>query len=64
MPRVADLGTPEERRAATEPARLASRFSFAQDRIKRIVDGWPPLTETQKAKLACILLTPAGGDDA
>jgi len=61
VPRVADLPPGEERRAFTEPARLAARFKFAEDRIKRLVDTAPPFTAEQKAALACILL--AAGDD-
>jgi hypothetical protein len=62
VPRVADLPTPEERREATEPARLAARFRYAQDRARRIVAAWPPLTPEQKAELAVIILS--GGDHA
>jgi hypothetical protein len=64
VPRVADLPTPEQRRKATEPARLAARFKYAQDRVRRIVATWPPLTPEQKAELAVLLLTPDGGDHA
>lgn len=39
----------------TENARRAARFKFAQDRIKRIVDGLPPLTDEQLTKLAVLL---------
>jgi hypothetical protein len=39
----------------TENARRAARFKFAQDRIKRIVDGMPPLTDEQLSKLAVLL---------
>jgi hypothetical protein len=45
-------------RAGTDPtenARRAARFKFAQDRIKRIVDGMPPLTDEQLSKLAVLL---------
>jgi hypothetical protein len=63
MPRVADLGTPQERREATEPARRAARFKFAEDRIRKIVGGWPPLTANQRDRLAILLLS-AGDDDA
>jgi hypothetical protein len=61
VPRVADLPTPEERRKATEPARLESRFRYAQDRVRKIVAAWPPLTPEQKSELAAIL---SGGGDA
>ena len=45
----------------TEPARRAARFKFAQDRIKKIVDGMPPLTNEQLSKLA-VLLQPGAGE--
>jgi hypothetical protein len=64
VPRVADLPTPEQRREATEPARRAARFKFAQDRVRQIVSTWPTLTPEQKSELAVILLTPAGDGDA
>jgi hypothetical protein len=51
-------------RAGTDPtenARRAARFKFAQDRIRKIVDGMPPLTDEQLAKLA-VLLHGAGGE--
>ena len=54
----------EEMRAGTEDARRIARFKAAEDRIRRIVDGAPPLTETQKAKLAILLLAPGGDDRA
>jgi hypothetical protein len=44
----------------TENARRAARFKFAQDRIKRIVDGAPPLTDEQLSKLAVLLHGGAG----
>ena len=47
--------TPEQIAEATEPARRASRFKAAEDRIKKIVDGMPPLTDDQLAKLAVLL---------
>jgi hypothetical protein len=40
----------------TESARRAARFKFAQDRIRKIVDGMPPLTDEQLAKLVALLL--------
>ena len=63
MPRIADL-PPEQRGPATEPARLASRFGYAKDRVRKIVDAEPPLTERQRAELACILLAPAEAGNA
>jgi hypothetical protein len=63
--KVTDYPTPEQgRRAQTEPARLASRYKYARDRVRRIVAAWPPLTPEQKAELAVILLTGEGGGDA
>ena len=47
--------------AATEPARRAARYKFARDRIKRIVDGMPPLTDEELSSLAVLL---QGGSDA
>ena len=55
MARVADLATPEERRAATEPARRAARFKFAEERIRQIVNTAPPLTAEQRERLALLL---------
>ena len=45
----------EEMSAALEDARRQSRFKAAEERIKRIVDGAPPLTEDQLSKLAVLL---------
>lgn len=66
MPRISDLATTEERRAATLNARREARYRFAADRIRKIVDGMPPLTETQRARLAALLLGARreGGADA
>jgi hypothetical protein len=50
----------EDHVAATEPARRAARFKFAQDRIRKIVDGMPPLTEEQLSSLAVLLHGGAG----
>jgi hypothetical protein len=47
--------TDEERRQQTEEARRAARYQFARERIKRIVDGSPPLTEEQLSDLAVLL---------
>ena len=46
-----------------EDARRNARYTFAQRRIKKIVDGWPPLTEAQRERLA-LLLHPGAGSDA
>jgi hypothetical protein len=57
-------GTPaKEMSAALEDARRQSRFKAAEERIKRIVDGAPPLTPAQRERLA-LLLHPGGGDGA
>jgi hypothetical protein len=61
VPRIRDLPTHEERREATEPARRAARYKYAEDRIRKIVDGWPPLTPAQRERLA-LLLRPGGTD--
>lgn len=44
-----------------EDARRNARYTYAQRRIKKIVDGWPPLTEAQRDQLA-LLLRPGGND--
>ncbi len=50
-------GTPvEEMSVALEEARRNSRFKFAEERIRKIVDGAPPLTAEQRDQLAAILL--------
>ena len=52
-----------DNRAATDPtenARRAARFKFAQDRIRKIVDGMPPLTDEQLSTLAVLLHGGAG----
>jgi hypothetical protein len=51
--------TPEQIAEATEDARRASRFKFAEDRIRKIVDAAPPLTPEQRERLA-LLLHPGG----
>lgn len=49
-------GTPaEEMSAALEDARRQSRFKAAEERIRRIVDGAPALTDEQLSKLAVLL---------
>jgi hypothetical protein len=57
--RIADLPTADERRKATEDARRSARYKFAEDRIRKIVDGAPPLTAEQRDRLAS-LLRPSG----
>ena len=64
MPRVADLESPAERLEATLPARRAARFKYAQDRIKKIVDGCPPLSQEQCDQLATLLRGPSSDSAA
>jgi hypothetical protein len=45
----------DERSDPTVNARRAARYKFAQDRIKKIVGGMPPLTEEQLANLVTLL---------
>lgn len=54
MPRISDL-PPEERARANLPARRAARYKYAKERIQKIVDGAPPLTDEQRDKLALLL---------
>jgi hypothetical protein len=42
-------------KAGVEAATRARRYGNAEERIKRIVDAWPPLTAEQREKLALIL---------
>lgn len=53
--------SPAETADPTEPARRAARFKFAQDRIRKIVDGMPALSDEQLSKLA-VLLRPGAGE--
>jgi hypothetical protein len=50
--------------AALEDARRLSRFKAAKERIRKIVDGAPPLTSAQRECLALLLHpgTPGGGN--
>jgi len=57
VPSVKDLPR-EERAAFTEHARREARFKFAEDRVRKIVDGAPKLTDAQRARLASLLLAP------
>ena len=45
-------------------ARAALKAAGLQDRIRRDVGSWPPLSATVRAELAILLLSPAGGDHA
>src|SRR6266568_9520167 len=47
--------TEEQRRQQTLEARRAARARFAEDRIRKIVDGAPRLTDEQIAKLLVLL---------
>jgi len=47
--------TTEDYRDRTENGRRLSRFKAAEERIRRIVDGSPPLTEQQLSALAVLL---------
>jgi hypothetical protein len=52
---------PFDQRAHLERARREHRFRAAEERIKKIVDGAPPLTAEQLGRLAVLL---RGGDAA
>ncbi len=56
--------TEEQRRQQTLEARRAARARFAEDRIRKIVDGAPRLTDEQIAKLRVLLAPESGGGDA
>ena len=45
----------DERPDPTVIARRNARFHFARERIRRIVDGMPPLSDEQLAALARLL---------
>jgi hypothetical protein len=45
----------EERADATVHARRQARYKAAENRIKKIVDGAPPLTDEQRDRLALLL---------
>ncbi len=61
VPRINDLPTREQRSDALINARRAARYKFAEDRIRKIVDGAPPLTPEQLTRLAAILAPAADG---
>ena len=52
--------TVEEWREQTKEARRSARYKFAEDRVRKIVDGSPELTDEQLAKLAAIINGGAG----
>jgi hypothetical protein len=60
---VAEPREDERTASQLEDARRNARYTFAQRRIQKIVDGWPPLTEAQRERLA-LLLHPGGDGDA
>jgi hypothetical protein len=64
VPSIRDLPTVEQRRDATENARREARYVAAQERIRRIADGLPPLTELQRARLAALLLGTRRSDES
>jgi hypothetical protein len=54
--------TADDYRTHTETARRNARFKSAEERIKRILDAAPPLTDEQRLRLAAILSNPGGAD--
>ncbi len=54
---LAKTNAPHE---AIEAARVALAEANAEAAVRKIVDGWPPLSAETKAELACIILS--GGD--
>jgi hypothetical protein len=63
MPRPLRRGrdwTPEQWQQATVDARRAARYKFAEQRIRQIVAGDPPLSVEQRGHLARLLLQPRG----
>lgn len=55
--RVAGLVSKQAPAEVIEDARRDLKAAVAEEHIKRIVDGFPPLTDSQRAKLAA-LFTP------
>jgi uncharacterized Fe-S cluster-containing radical SAM superfamily protein len=49
--------TREEWAASTERARRLARFKYAMDRVVKIADGEPRLTDEELAELADVLLS-------
>jgi hypothetical protein len=47
--------TREEWAAHTEPARRIARFRFARDKVRKIIDGKPELTDEELLALAALL---------
>jgi hypothetical protein len=63
MPRAQDV-PPDQRAAITENARRNSRFTYAERRIRQIVDAAPKLTPAQRDQLALLLRSGGDHDDA
>lgn len=59
MPRPPDLATREERVLATVKARRASRFKFAEDRLRKIAEARPAFTPEEIDYLATFFRTTA-----
>jgi hypothetical protein len=47
--------TPDQLADHREDARRNARYTYAQRRIQKIVDGMPPLTDEQLTSLAVLL---------
>jgi hypothetical protein len=56
MPQQDRAAVPDEQLVE---ARRNARFTFAQRRIQKIVDGAPPLTDEQRARLICQIVDAA-----
>jgi hypothetical protein len=55
--------TADDFRERTEDARRQARFKAAEERVRRIADGMPPLTPEQRERLALLLHPgPAAGN--
>jgi hypothetical protein len=54
--------TREEWAASTERARRLARFKYAMDRVAKIADGEPRLTDEELTALADVLLAARTGD--
>jgi hypothetical protein len=54
----------ERRREVAANARQSWRFKAAQERIRKIVDGMPPLSDEQRQQLALLLAPGSGEKDA
>lgn len=54
--------SPAYKPVVSDEARRNSRYHFARERIRKIVDGWPPLSAEQREQLA-LLLHPGGSGE-